>query len=142
MSNDLILRAWDKKARKMREVDSIAFYNLKGVGDCSNSKLPKVVNLWGFNIITQQDMIIHREIKEVELMTYSGKDDVKGVKIFDGDIIKLSNGAIGFVVKEELTYTVHFSLKDKTRRWALAMYQIEELEVIGNIYENSEVMPA
>lgn len=152
MNNDLILRAWDKKSRKMREVDSIAFHNLKGVGDSSNSKLPKVVNLWGFNIITQQDMIIHREAKDVELMRYSGKDDIKGIKIFDGDIVKTIYDDIGIV-----EYSKHFM------EWRIKFYKGREhltsyykygtpifsffypeiyVEVIGNKYENSEDIPA
>lgn len=64
---NLILRAWDKKSRKMREVDSIAFHNSRSVGDYRSSRLPKVVNLWGFNVITQQDVVIYRDIKDKKI---------------------------------------------------------------------------
>ena len=141
---NLILRAWDKKSRKMREVDSIAFHNSRSVCDYCSSRLPKVVNLWGFNIITQQDVVIYREIKDVELMRYTGKNDKCGVKIFDGDIVKLSSGAIGFIVCEHeyQAYIIRFSKKDKFYQCGLGAYQSKELEIIGNIYENKEVISA
>lgn len=163
MSNDLILRAWDKKARKMREVDSIAFHNLKSFGDSSNSKLPKVVNLWGFNIITQQDMIIHREIEDVELMQYSGNDDINGVRIFEWDILKDKSDHIRICVKEDGAFKspalkesryFHYPIKNKRpdrRNGILAFLTFQDslsrkdkaqLKIVGNIYENSEVIPA
>lgn len=162
MSNDLILRAWDKKARKMREVDSIAFYNTKGVGDCSNSKLPKVANLWGFNIITQQDIILHRDIEDVELMQYSGHNDKNGIKIFEYDILKDKNEHIRICIKEDGAFKFpalkesryfHYPIKNKRpdrRNGLLAFLSFQdqlsrkdkaELEVIGNKYENSEYIP-
>lgn len=139
---NLILRAWDKKSRKMRKVDSIAFHNSRSAGDYCSSRLPKVVNLWGFNVITQQDVVIYRDIKDVELMRYTGKNDKCGVKIFNGDIVKLSSGAIGFIVCEYQSYIIRFSKKDSFYRRGLGAYQEEELEIIGNIYENKEVIPA
>ncbi len=146
MNNDLILRAWDKKARKMREVDSVAFHSTKSVGDCSNSRLPKVVNLWGFNIITQQDMIIHREIKDVELMKYAGIEDISDIRIFAGDIIKTKYGDIGIV-----EYSTHFlewrivfyhgrEHLIKYREYGVSIFDFIypkiQLKVIGNKYEN------
>lgn len=146
MSNNLILRAWDKKARKMREVDSVAFHSAKSIGDCSNNRLPKVVNLWGFNIMTQQDIIIHREIKDVELMQYSGVEDISGIRIFAGDIVKTKYGDIGIV--EYSTYFLEWRIifylgRDhliRYKEYGVAMFDFIypkiHLKVIGNKYEN------
>lgn len=76
------------------------------------------------------------------IMFSSGKNDKDGKPIYSGDIVKLSNDKIGFVVYEYQTYTIHFSKKDKLRRWPLGAYEDEELTIVGNIYENSEVIPA
>lgn len=149
---NLILRAWDKKSRKMREVDSIAFHNLRSVGDYRSNRLPKVVNLWGFNVITQQDVVIYRDIKDVELMRYTGKNDINGVKIFAGDIVKTRYGDIGIV--EYSNHFLEWRIKFyKGHDYLVTMYKYGthiypfvypdmSLKVIGNKYENKEVIPA
>lgn len=150
MSNDLILRAWDKKSRKMREVDSIAFHNLKSVCDYNNSRLPKIANLWGYNIIADKDIIINRDIKDVELMHYTGHDDINGVRIFANDIVKTPDSDIGIVVykKHFLEWRIVFikgrKHLTKMKEYGVAMFDFTypkmHLEIIGNIYENKELL--
>lgn len=76
----------------------------------------------------------------VIFMQSTGLKDKNGKLIYEGDIVKLSSGAIGFIIFECQVYAIRFSKKDKYRRVGLGAYQSKELEIIGNIYENSELL--
>ena len=62
---EIKFRAWDKKTKKMRIVESIGF----GALSISGKGYP-VVNLVGENIITQQKFLIHRDTPDFILMQY------------------------------------------------------------------------
>ena len=130
--DELKIRIWHKGEKKLMYFNNPTFIN----GD----------TLQGSLLFKNYD----HKIQNVEecrpndfiIMLSSGKNDKDGKPIYSGDIVKLSNDKIGFVVYEYQTYTIYFSKKDKLRRWPLGAYEDEELTIVGNIYENSEVIPA
>ena len=76
---------------------------------------------------------------EVKIMQYTGLLDRTGKEIYEGDIVKFGN----WKPKEIVYYYKNFagfSLKD-TDCWLLD-YDTKEMEVIGNIYENPELIKA
>lgn len=91
------------------------------------------------------------EFHEIELMQYTGMKDVKGVEIYEGDIVKASSRGIWgkFQVKwrqdgspcwfmypawkSGVAWSLHGTLNDKGE------YR-DDVEVIGNIYENPELL--
>ena len=81
-----------------------------------------------------------------KLMQYTGLQDIKGLGIYEGDILKDSgkairvvifeNGAFGYISK---TRTSFYS--DATIDLFVPLYQhLEELEIIGNRFENPELL--
>jgi len=76
-------------------------------------------------------------LKNIELMQYTGLKDKNGIEIYEGDIIKfLGYNALTEGNKEYIS-KVYF--KDGEFK-NTANYYTESREVIGNIYENPELL--
>lgn len=79
-----------------------------------------------------------RELEEeqYELMQSTGLKDKNGVEIFEGDILKGDDGEVFYnsvVFDKEKAI---FMRSDSIELWE----NVEELEVIGNIHENPELL--
>ncbi len=85
--------------------------------------------------------IRHDKFNNVELMQYTGLKDKNGKEIYEGDIVKLrANHGIGVVkyYDEWGAFVVEYI---KPRQLAvLGMnYYKEDIEILGNIYQNLEL---
>lgn len=130
MMKELKFRAWDKQSKVMREVEIINF------------ELEEVT-CWDWNTHEYIDL----SFDEIELIQYTGLNDVNGAEIYTGYIVEYSaivpssdpkDGDIGVVKLEdgsfrikplEKNYTFLFpngNIKNPSGFWT----------VIGNIYEN------
>lgn len=79
----------------------------------------------------------YAKITETELMQSTGLKDKNGVEIYEGDILKTRIGGYEQVspyVVEDMR-KLYFELKRDD-----SYYRIQETEVIGNIYENPELL--
>ena len=76
--------------------------------------------------------------EDVELMQYTDCKDKNGREIYEGDIVKKSNGAIGQVVY--LKATAGYKPYNNGQVFDLFEADARYLEVVGNIYENPEIL--
>lgn len=134
MSREIEFRAWLKDEKKMCKVAGIDF---------SSDEVD----------LSLQAKYCFYKFKDVELMQYTGLKDKNGVKIFEGDILKHTseydnNGEIFereeiLIVKYEKEWCQFILEKayDKDGNYySFCEVDLDYLEVIGNIYENKELL--
>ena len=133
---EIKFRAWDKKSKKMRAINTIAFNYEHEAFNFNGDHLPKVVNVWGKDAIEDKEVILYRESKDIILLQFTGLLDKNGKEIYEGDVIKTNEA--GWIAKVVYNRDGFFCIDNKGGFSTECDW--EELEVIGNIYENPELL--
>lgn len=121
-------RAWDKHGQKMFANDELIIWN--GNVYANDSKKLTCNNLKGWSIDDEY------------LMQSTGLVDKNGKEVFVGDIIKCTRGCLHEVYIEKEYGGTYFGgmpavyLKDLREGYAWTEHE----EIIGNIYENRELL--
>lgn len=117
MNREIKFRAWDIKNNVM--------FN---VGDID----------WRHVTVGEMEVDHQRDLDEVILLQYTGLKDKNGKKIYDGDIVNAWEEDGGAYSKSIETVSYE---KDKGR-YVAGQYGLYHyaLEIIGNIYENPELI--
>lgn len=116
---DIKFRAWRETEKHMYNWNNLLNQNLKNIFTITKS--------CGYN-----------------LMQYTGLKDKNGKEIYEGDIIKicaegLGGEAIGKIVYDE--YDLAFELRNEAEELSECLwYENQQIEVIGNIYDNLELL--
>lgn len=86
-----------------------------------------------------QGVVLDEDVGELELMQFTGLKDKNDKEIWEGDIIKNDRGFIHRIVWCELGY---WGTKPLDFQYAQPLWINHEgiFEVIGNIYENKELL--
>ena len=135
MSRKLKFRAWDKLEKPWNEeFKKEMIYNVAGIEFWINSIR-----------IVDEDRHNWIDFKDVEIMQYTGIKDKNGKEIYEGDIIRLKHhidkriNVVGKVVflSEQASFGI---IDDLGQEYPLFRNTTEQIEIIGNIYENSELL--
>ena len=129
MSREIRFRAWDKKSQKFRGINGTRdLFSIRCDGFISEDYL---------------------------LMQFTGLTDKNGVEIYEGDVLDLGmtvNGCNLFIVvwdESRIGWSVKYNVKMNTPRnyeydindfFRIDENTDEGIEVIGNIYENPELL--
>lgn len=119
---DIKFRAWDKYRNKM-------IYNIQNEFE---ERITLGMNCFGDYL----------NDKDFDVMQYTGLKDINGKEIYEGDI-----DSYGYIVthvgdvKECLGMNCGWYLqRDDFESWCQIVCREDEIEIVGNIYENSELI--
>lgn len=122
--NNLKFRVWDKKLQIFGTVSNIDF------------EYEEVT----FYIDDEEELETCQPFEDVEIMQSTGLFDKNGVEIFEGDIVR--NTHTGYVGR--VHWCVHntgfFYYVEKDKKDYTVFRAKYNLEVIGNVYENKELI--
>jgi len=112
---DIQFRAWDKVKKTMYYMNDVELHTIE---------------LWELN---------HGQI--FDFMQYTGRKDKNGKEIYEGDVVRYAiEGHIQktpYAIKDMIEWFEKMYDTDSYYRW-----DIGSIEVIGNIYENPELLNA
>ena len=129
MTREIKFRAWDKNKKEMFDVSPVWFEE----------------NNWYY-----MDFAKCMEELDCIIMQYTGLKDKNGKEIYDGDVVRTQ-------IRNDKRYKNQFSemlskvcfengifiikdLSDKLIQWNELYKEIYRLEIIGNIYQNPELL--
>lgn len=90
------------------------------------------------HIITLGWPQIRYEVKIGTIGQFTGLTDKNGKEIYEGDLVKDFRGEINEIKYNEFCSFMLYPLKDKSKFFAI--YPEIDLEVIGNIHQNPELL--
>ena len=132
-----------------REVDDISKneeYKVWGIKNKEFVKL-KSINYDTQTVDTAEYGVLNFD--EVNISKYISRSDIKGNKIFTGDIVKVkepfSLGLLGLGISNEIrayvtNYKGYWIIKDVKTEKIFYLKDFEKIEIIGNVWENKELL--
>lgn len=148
---EIKFRVWDKAINKMITQENVKEFLGKTISEKWEDELPYSNDEWypAYEILTIFDYLKdfqERTIKRYEpsenrfdIMQYTGLHDENGKEIYEGDIVKSF-----FIDTDENGNEIYkYYIIEVKYDEVLCSYKIDKfmnLEVIGNIYENKELL--
>ena len=116
---EIKFRAWDKINKEMFNVESINFQERR----------------------VYRDVVSYRDFNDIELIQYTGLKDKNEKEIYEGDILSNGNNEKPYkVIFENGSYRAEFEGDFEEYSLDLIDVVAQGCEVVGNIYENPELL--
>jgi len=136
MKQEIKFRAWDKRYKEMTHDVGVLKGHAWDIRLVKTRMVPLELTAAAFeaiNKLAQEDII---------LMQYTGLKDKNGKEIYEGDIVKsdTGQGAVEWMYSGWYAHGAGENKDENIFLWALNNQLGNELEVIGNIYENPELL--
>lgn len=120
---EIKFRVWDNDEKIIKKVESINF----PLGGESSSKTVCVYN---------EEEDCYEWVYDYELMQYTGIKDKNNKEIYEGDIVEFYSNVEDEIITEKVEY--HFGIYRAGDYFVGKIYN--KCEVIGNIYENKDLL--
>lgn len=122
---EIKFRAWDSRSKAMFNVDVLA------ISPCAWS-CPDY-GTRGVSLAYQPN---------IEVMQFTGLRDRHGKEIYEGDILRYWNPSVGSIIRPIVFKWGGFGIEGLAKGTHIYFGNLpeEEIEVIGNIYENPELL--
>ena len=121
-------RAWDKDFKTMYEADDIVYIDFEEKQICVKTLFFERTNCYDFN--------------DIVLMHSTGFTDKNGKEIFEGDIVDSEGGFTTGVVEFRSDLGMFVSTLIKYNNFERLCNVADSTYIIGNIYENPELLEA
>jgi uncharacterized phage protein (TIGR01671 family) len=97
--------------------------------------------MYYLELIGNNFMWINEQPQEGQLMQHTGITDKNGKDIYEGDILIYGDDKPCEIVFEKGQFTFAYERETPTNsRMGLGYYKEKEIEVVGNIYQNKELL--
>lgn len=127
MSREIKFRAWLKEEKKIVNVETIDFTD-KSIQYLEKSE---IINAYLLRRVSFDD---------VELMQYTGIKDKNGKEVYEGDIVILNDAEEENRCVVKYKYGSYILIDGDLREDLSNVESHKFLEVVGNIYENKNLM--
>ena len=128
---EIKFRAWDKELKRI----SLPF------------RIGEPIIQWEDNDVDMPIVFAHVKDARFEFLQFTGLLDREGVEIYEGDVVQVPFGYSGDHHYKETTAIVEYDapefwLHDPQEEHGIVWQDVSwgELSIIGNIYENSELV--
>jgi len=142
MNGEINIRVWHKPSKTMYWFNPI-WGNRHATGTGFISVLPMSQDYRkAVKSFTQMDDRMVLDPSDCELMLYSGLYDRYGQDIICGDIVD-HYAIYGYIVFEDgmFSFNTSANLNFPAHKQPMCYHNVEDMEIIGNIYENPELIP-
>lgn len=122
---EIKFRAWDKQYKKMVKVTMALF---------------AFDSMELLEIDTDDNLNEPKSIEHFEIMQYAGLKDKNGKEMYEGDIYDWQEGGIMKIVFRDGCFCLVKYETELSNYFPFMHWRVNEGEVIGNIYENPELL--